>query len=227
MAKDSEGKTPMLLACEKDNVDVIKVFLKVGSGVDLYRQDERGRTLLHYAAECNAMLVASLLLKQGGDNQIDNDGKTAYDIACDNDNGVIVMNFLQAKCGININAQDRRGRTKLHYAAENGHRSVAAALVSQGVDVSLAKKGQRTAREIAHQMGHTDIVEIIDLSPTVKNQPIEALGDEGDMGSSAHKRTANPLVKWITSRVRPDPVLSANMKKELDDSNRPEEDKKL
>lgn len=53
--------------------------------------------------------------------------------------------------GADINAQDKKGRTSLHYATSGGDAEFAEELVALGADVTLKNKSGRTAFEVARR----------------------------------------------------------------------------
>ena len=73
------------------------------------------------------------------------------------------------KYGANVNAKGTLGRTPLMVAQDNGHKDLAAFLISKGTNVN-AQRGAfgRTALSIAQEKGHTEIVELLERAGAKK-----------------------------------------------------------
>ena len=74
--RDSEGRTPLMLACENSINQIVAIFL-IEKGADIHLKDNDGWTPLHSAVYENCDKVVSLLLKMGADvNAQDEMGET-------------------------------------------------------------------------------------------------------------------------------------------------------
>ncbi len=73
--RDHKGKTPLIIACEMDQIQIAKLLTEKGANVRA--RDREGLTPLHYAALCNNKELMELLLSRGAEiNSRDNKGKT-------------------------------------------------------------------------------------------------------------------------------------------------------
>jgi ankyrin repeat protein len=146
--------TPLVAAAAAGHTSAVAMLLDHGAGLaDL---DHRGRTALHWAAREGEADVLGLLLDRGADpNAADPEGSTPlhsavrghgkyhWRVAFMDDpradtrvdsTGVVGLLLLR---GADPNARDRNGWTPLHWAAEEGHHSLAMMLVQKGADTSL------------------------------------------------------------------------------------------
>ncbi len=80
-AQDEDGLTALHLACESQNIKVVK-FLVSGVKSNLHSVDNEGRTPLHVACELNDLSIAKFLVSKGSDVLAkDMSGKIALQIA--------------------------------------------------------------------------------------------------------------------------------------------------
>lgn len=80
---DSIGKTPLMSACEGENIEVALYLIEKED--DMNRVSKEGKTALHYALcchLCNNYSVVIALINHGADiNRVDGEGKSPLDIA--------------------------------------------------------------------------------------------------------------------------------------------------
>jgi len=117
--KDSEGRTPLMAACQgNSSAEIIQLLLSYGARVNL--QDDKGRTALMYAAQYDMYeKVFAELIKAGANlNTKANDGTTALMLACENAPSVKIVNLL-IDAGASVNDKDFDGYVALDYAENN------------------------------------------------------------------------------------------------------------
>ncbi|HVY76241.1 MAG TPA: ankyrin repeat domain-containing protein [Puia sp.] len=68
MVKDLYGDTPLHACVLKKDLEFVEEIMEYNP--DLNAQNHKGQTALHYAAELNLVRIASLLLRCGGDPNI-------------------------------------------------------------------------------------------------------------------------------------------------------------
>ena len=100
-SKDNEGDTPLHLAADLGNLDIVELLLKSGAEIDLHDGwDTLGRTALHRAVIKGNIEVINVLIQAGADiNAKQWDGYTALDLAKTAKNAEIVS--LLRKLGAN------------------------------------------------------------------------------------------------------------------------------
>ena len=156
--KNKAGKTPMALAEEQANIDVIAVLRNAA-------REERERQQ-HHKKLCLAMVVAvkqaqtdevSRLLQEGADvNWEPLRGRTALVEAAER-NHVAVMEVLVA-AKAELDRADATGSTALMVAANYGSAAATEFLLRKGADDSLTNDFGRTALAIAQDHKKTDVV---------------------------------------------------------------------
>lgn len=62
---DSNGKTPLMWACQKRHLEIALIL--VASGANINAKDKDNKTALKYAVESGNMELIKLLLAQGAD----------------------------------------------------------------------------------------------------------------------------------------------------------------
>ena len=65
-AKDSDGRTALVLACSSGHTDVVSVLLKA-KGINVNAKLKNGRTALHVASYSGHTTIVSMLLDEGAD----------------------------------------------------------------------------------------------------------------------------------------------------------------
>lgn len=78
--RDQDGLTPLMRAVDRNEAHVVDVL--IAAGADLEAVDEEGQTALHYAAYCEHIEMAGLLVSYGGSfDTKDNDDMTPFEAA--------------------------------------------------------------------------------------------------------------------------------------------------
>jgi ankyrin repeat protein len=114
--------------------------------LDVHATNEKGKTVLHYAAtacaysfyqlkfesERSAECIAVLIAAGAGPNAVSNKGKAALHQAarCGNTSSAKIL----LKAGANINAKDKAGKSALHYASFYAAETLRM-LLAEGADV--------------------------------------------------------------------------------------------
>ncbi len=60
-----------------------------------------------------------------------------------------------------VNRQDARGRTALHYGADNGHVDIVKLLIRYDANVTIIDNDGHMALDLARIQGHTGVVEVL------------------------------------------------------------------
>lgn len=143
----------------------------VKKGAEPWAVDEKGRTLLHYAAEQGNMKLINHFIRHFkiNPNIQDYSGQTAMHMAATQFYGNVITALVNA--GGDVNATDKLGVRPLHIAAVHGHVPVASKLIKKGADIFARSYAIRhgysslTAKEaaiVAHQPEMADILNAIE-----------------------------------------------------------------
>jgi ankyrin repeat protein len=148
------------VACQQaGNIDVVRLLIEAGAQVD--KQDHRGRTPLHFAAENDLEEYVSVLCVEGhaDPNAQNADGRTAMFVAAHNGSTAFVGRLLEADIAASADRVDYLGWTPLHAAAQAGHVAVVEMLVERtGLEVDRRTYHGFTALYLAAQEGHDEVV---------------------------------------------------------------------
>ena len=145
-------------------LETIPVLIKLG--VNPYETDDKGRTLLHYAAERGDAKLVDYLLNtvKIKPNIADYDGETALHFAAWQRH-VCIMKAL-VRSGGDVNAADKLGLRPLHVAAIRGHLPMVSTLIKCGADIFATSfpsvgRGRLTARETAIMADQSEMARVL------------------------------------------------------------------
>jgi uncharacterized protein len=191
-------RTLLHLAVFNGHTEVVKFLLRLMPKVNYQGND--GITALHLAALYGHTAIVEALLKNTTINPALRtvSDKTAFDMAATDEIRALIQahtlckaamnnNFAQVvelSCiaGLDFNAQDDRGFTALHWAAENNNREIAELLIgAPGIKVNGPSGSRYTPLSIAALAGHKEIVVLLCSIPGI------------DVNAYAGKRSNTPL----------------------------------
>ncbi|KAJ5963696.1 uncharacterized protein N7479_003572 [Penicillium vulpinum] len=181
------GRTPLVAACERGNLEAAKKLLNNGANLDIAGDNEH--TPLHTAA-CNGHVdIVRMLLEKGNEINNGSDGsKAPLYCACLNGhhqvaeillqwkpdiitanggwvplisaslNGSVDIVLLLIERGADVNVLDNDGKTPLYSACRAGHIEVVRILLDKGADIDYQSQQRSTAIDVASYNGYLDIV---------------------------------------------------------------------
>jgi ankyrin repeat protein/beta-lactamase regulating signal transducer with metallopeptidase domain len=151
------GQTVLHAAARGKRADVAAALLDAGVPLDLV--DSQGYSALHHAVATGAMEVAELLRERGARH----DAFTATAMR----DPVALRNLLAGEPR-RAAVQTLTRATALHLAAATGNveaaRLLADALIRAGVGLEQVNRANRTAREVAAEEGHDEVVQVLDAA---------------------------------------------------------------
>lgn len=158
------GATPdIFVAAALGRLDWLRDLLASDSTlVAAYSAD--GWTALHLAAHFSVEDAARLLLESGADanarshNEMDN---LPLHAACAGTPAPALLALL-LDASTDVNARQHGGFTPLHEVAQNGALGPARFLLERGADPSIRTDEDKTARDLALEQGHAEMVTLLD-----------------------------------------------------------------
>jgi serine/threonine-protein phosphatase 6 regulatory ankyrin repeat subunit A/serine/threonine-protein phosphatase 6 regulatory ankyrin repeat subunit B len=160
--RGKDGATPLILACDKGHLGVLRMLVHHLGKQELEATDKEGLTALHYAALCGNEECVSFLLGQGAQaNSKSKNGTTPFMMACDNGQ-IAVMKVLLEHVGPQaLQETDIQGMTALHLAAESGHEETVTYLLGQGAQANSKAEDGTTPFIMACEAGHMGVVQVL------------------------------------------------------------------
>jgi ankyrin repeat protein len=221
--KDVDGKTIFHKFAELGQLESLTKSIEiipVNKRFDILNlQDKEGKTALHYAAQrkngiisSNGRQVTSVLLENGGDANIcDKEGKTPLHYAAKKGRAKTVDRMLVIRRNSTVTVvdmKDNQGKTALHLAAENNHRTSAAILLKGGADPYLADKQNKSVLEYGLEKGRKFFGLMVEKArPEYKfnqNQKPEvaANGFLSLMKAAIKSKIPNSMLKFLTKEKK-------------------------
>ncbi|XP_072404997.1 ankyrin repeat and death domain-containing protein 1A-like [Chiloscyllium punctatum] len=152
---DEAGKTPLLLAAENGQLDVVMHLHALGC--DHQFQDKEGNSSIHLAAGQGHVHVLENLI-EGVCTEVKNKaGQTALHLAAEGGHFNCVKLLLDNQCQINVHCS--QNLNALHYAVKQGHQDVCHLLVEKGIDVNAV--GQFACLHLAVKHDFAQIVRLL------------------------------------------------------------------
>jgi hypothetical protein len=188
---DANGRTPLSLAAEQGNLDLVKLLLNAGAGINT-RDNRCYFSPLHWAALEGRKSTVEFLLENGAEvNVSDSSATTTYctglSVAAARGHKEIVKLLLENGADIDLFGL-KNGWTALNLSAGYGHKAVVKLLLDWGADPNAVNPyTKQTPLYYATAGGHLDVVRFL-------------LEHGGGMPQAKTRITTNILTSW-THRV--------------------------
>jgi ankyrin repeat protein len=188
---DANGRTPLSLAAEQGNLNLVKLLLNTGANIST-RDNRYGLSPLHWAAFEGRKSTVEFLLERGADVNIsDSSGTTSYctalSVAAARGHKEIVKLLLENGANIDLFGL-KNGWTALNLSAGYGHKAVVKLLIDWGADPNdVNPYTKQTPLYYATAGGHLDVIRFL-------------LDHGGGMPQAKTKITASMPMSW-THRV--------------------------
>ncbi|KAL9119952.1 MAG: hypothetical protein Q9187_003490 [Circinaria calcarea] len=161
MISDSFGSTPLMWAVETGDIEIVKYLLNAEALLNACNKD--GATALHLAISNRNEEVCTLLINQPNlDINVlqKTTSKSALMLAV-LANQPDIVKLLASREDVQINAQDYKGRTALHYAVTRGKIIVEVLLQHPFITVDKLTVVGETPLEFAVYDGNLDVVKCL------------------------------------------------------------------
>ena len=166
---NEEGKTALMLACERGHEDIVH-SLSTEANVNI--QDNNGYTALMIASEHNHISIIHMLLQANANPHLKtSDGSNAVMIASYHGNYEVVELLISK--GVDYKYQREDGMNSFMLACANGHTKIAKLLLKEQVNPNVQKEDGWNAFMSACEKGHTQIVELLlkeQVNPNVQKE---------------------------------------------------------
>ena len=165
--EDEDRCTPLILAVQYQTFAIMCHLIKAGanvkqlvryfSGISVLGIEEGSRhgryhllCALSYTINNNHIAEAGVLITNGVgiEGELDiNPPRTALTLSAENSHDSLVRNLILQ--GVNVNYQDARGRSALHFAASSNHIQCGILLVEAGANLRLENRDSHTPLDLA------------------------------------------------------------------------------
>ena len=155
---NEEGKTALMLACERGHEDIVHSLLSAGANVNI--QDNKGRTALMRAIEHNHISIIHMLLQANANPHLKkSNGSNAVMIASYYGNYEVVELLISK--GVDYKYQREDGVNAFMYACGKGHIQIVELLLKKQIDPYVQNKDGIDAFNLAYRNGHIQIVKLL------------------------------------------------------------------
>ncbi|EMD92284.1 hypothetical protein COCHEDRAFT_1134609 [Bipolaris maydis C5] len=171
-SKDKDGKTPLLVAVEQGNYEVIEMLLDKGANVNA-QGGQYGNTLQAALAR-NHEEIAMLLLDKGADVNAKGGGRYSNALQAASALGYKEIAMLLLDKGADVNAQGGYYGNALQAALAYSHKEIAMLLLDKGADVNAQGGQHGNALQAALARNHEEIAMLLlDKGADVNAQGVE------------------------------------------------------
>lgn len=190
----------------------------VGEGHDVRKTDKNGSTPLHHASSGGSIECTAMLLEAAAEvNAKDVLKWTALHHACMNGHVACATLLIEANADVNVQADASSNATPLLFACSRGHAAIAGLLVDAGANLAIPTSDlvPVTARQKAQQLGHMDVVKILDATTTTgaerrsKWEAAQVANAAARKGVVAEASMATATKSEAPNARRPNSVLGA------------------
>ncbi|WP_265023033.1 ankyrin repeat domain-containing protein [Wolbachia endosymbiont (group B) of Ischnura elegans] len=151
-AKNKGNKTPLDLADEYNNTEIIKLLVRKSAELDEV-------TPLHWAVKHRSLKIVNLFIEDDVNAKEENHGWTPLHFAAQ-ENKKDIAELLIAR-NATVDARNYRGWTPLHEAASKGKLDVAKLFVKERANVNARNNKGWTPLHEAAKKGNSDIVDFL------------------------------------------------------------------
>jgi len=166
-SKDDRGRTPLMWACGRDQLEIVKCLVE--NNADVNSLDVMEFSALYYSIKNNgAYEIDELLVRRGADVNFSK-GNSLLFLAAQQGKEKTVDLLVKFKA--DPNQQNTVGKTAVYAAVEYNHPQVVAVLLDNKADLAIKEKFGRTPLHQAAIEGYGKIAELlVDAGSTVNEK---------------------------------------------------------
>lgn len=168
--------SPLEVAIYRNNIEVIKILLKHGKGIDLEKRDTMDNTILLNAVQKNKTELVRLLCEAGAKVNVYGNNRTPLTLAAQRGFVEVIRVLLKYGKGIDVEMRESGGwrATPLFYAAWSGHAEAVDVLCEAGADLNASCKygiEWETPISVASIRGNEDVVKVLKKYEKERKRP--------------------------------------------------------
>jgi hypothetical protein len=163
---DKYGRTPLSIAVKTNLAPIVKLLLDSGALPDICDEATGCTPLIYSILEGNKVISQSLIAAGALINLGDFKCVTPLMVAASNDD-VFHCKLISSKT-VDLDLQDSKGWTALHYCAHSNAINAMHCLLSEGASRTVKDSNKRKAKDIAKYKNHTQCLALLlDLKYTL------------------------------------------------------------
>ena len=155
---NEEGKTALMLACERGHEDIVHSLLSAGANVNI--QDNKGWTALMIAIMHNHNSIIHMFLQANANPHLKTSDGSNFVMIASGYGKYEVVELLISK-GVDYKYQREDGMNAFMYACQNGHTQIVELLMKELVNPNIQTNDGTNAFMLACQNGHIQIVKLL------------------------------------------------------------------
>ena len=164
--KDERGRTPLMWACGRDQLEIVKFLVE--NGADVNSLDRMGLSALYYSIlNGHTNEIDEILAGHGADVNFSK-GNSLLFLAARQGKEKTVELLLKKNADPNL--QNSVGKTAIHIAAEYNHLTIVAALLADKADAAIKDNFARTPLHQAAIEGFGKIAELLVANGSTVNE---------------------------------------------------------
>ncbi len=158
-AKDINGSTPLMIACENGSKLFAKLLIENGANIIDLNQNQVDRLFVWSCKWGKESIARDLIPRVSNINAKDINGSTPLMIACENGHKSVVQTLINK--GALINTKDINGSTPLMIACEKDHESVVRFLIEKEFTIRTRDNNKKIDGQTLERLSFSELKRMI------------------------------------------------------------------